>query len=120
MSSATQGRGRYRAYTLDPVYGCWLYAGPLNGKGYGPHHEAWLEARGPVPKGMELDHGCRRRRCIRVGDTHLELVTRSENEKRKSFKYRLKQKTCPSGHDLSVLGRFTPEGGRICRVCCGL
>lgn len=105
---------------IDPVFGCDLVLGPLDRDGYGTvgrqrtHIVAWVEANGPVPESMELDHTCRRRNCRALH--HLELVTRSENEKRKSWKYRAKQTHCPHGHTMAD-ALVTPEGGRLCRSC---
>jgi hypothetical protein len=79
------------------------------------HIAAWVEAMGPVPEGYELDHTCRNRRCCALH--HLEPVTRSENEKRKSWQYRLKRKQCKWGHDLSVNRIVTKFGGITCRAC---
>jgi hypothetical protein len=52
---------------------------------------------------------------VQAGD--LQLAQRSENEKRKSWRYRAKRTTCPKGHDLKLHGVVTPEGGRVCRQC---
>lgn len=104
----------------DDAFGCHLYVGKLDKDGYGfhgrtrVHTKAWVDANGPVKDGMELDHTCRRRHCCAIH--HLELVTRSENERRKSWKYRARLKTCARGHSLSD-AIVTPEGGRVCRTC---
>jgi hypothetical protein len=79
------------------------------------HTKAWVEANGAVPEGKELDHTCRRRNCRALH--HLELVTRSENELRKSWRYRARRKTCSKGHDLQIHRAVTPEGGVTCRTC---
>jgi hypothetical protein len=106
---------------VDPIYGCWLWQGPLDRDGYGrgrrgqAHVEAWLQQVGPVPEGKELDHLCRRRRCVRPA--HLEPVTRGENERRKVWRRRAAQKKCPRGHAYHQHGRITREGGRVCLAC---
>jgi hypothetical protein len=105
----------------DPVFGCHLFRGRLDTKGYGYHGQtrahiaAWEAAHGTVPDGMELDHRCRRRNC--TNPRHLELVTRAENERRKSWPRRARVAKCPAGHDMSVNRMVTPEGGVLCRAC---
>lgn len=76
---------------VEDENGCWLWTGPMFWNGYGhisaaTHgttlaHRASYEAHvGPVPEGLELDHLCRVRHCIRPD--HLEPVTRSVNIQR--------------------------------------
>ena len=104
----------------DPVFGCLLETGRRDRDGYAfrgktrAHIAAWIEENGPVPEGFELEHACRRRHCHEL--IHLEAVTRSENERRKSWRYRCRIKQCPRGHDLGD-AMVTPEGGRVCRTC---
>lgn len=104
----------------DPIFGCLLSTGRLDPDGYAYHGKtrahivAYVERYGPVPAGREVDHACRRRHCREP--THLEAVTRSENELRKSIRYRMRRKTCPRGHDMAGAA-LTPEGGRLCRTC---
>jgi HNH endonuclease len=69
---------------------CWIYTGYVDPKtGYGqfgnkgtklPHRIAYRYVVGPIPKGMHLDHLCRRRICCRPD--HLEPVTPRENIRR--------------------------------------
>lgn len=105
----------------DPVYGCELSTGRRDRDGYAfrgstrAHIAVWVAAHGPIAEGMELEHMCRRRHCVALH--HLELVTRSENEKRKSWKYRARRTHCPRGHELAHNAVVTPEGGRVCRAC---
>lgn len=107
--------------TLDPIFGCVIASGRLDRDGYAFHGKtrahivAWTSANGDIPAGMEVEHTCRNRACVRV--VHLELVTRSENERRKSWRYRAKRTHCKNGHELSLHGMVTPAGGRVCRVC---
>jgi len=119
---------KHAAYiTRDPIYGCWLWSeAKLDRDGYGTmwgkqgprraHLEAYRELVGPVPTGKVLDHVCRRRRCCRP--EHLEPVAGSENDLRRSYRYRARRKTCANGHDLSTC-ITTMEGGRCCRTCQG-
>lgn len=51
---------------------------------------------------------------------HLTPVTRSQNERRKFWRVRVRQTHCRDGHDLWTHGRRTPEGGRVCLVCSGV
>ena len=111
----------------DPVFGCELRTTKLDKDGYAffgrsrAHIVEWEAANGRVPEApdgsgkMEIDHLCRRRNCVALH--HLELVTRGENERRKSWRYRARRTHCPRGHDLATNGIVTPEGGRVCRQC---
>lgn len=107
---------------LDPVFACELATGRCDRDGYAYHGKsrahivAWERAKlQRVPEGMELDHLCRRRNCCAVH--HLELVTRSENERRKDWSYRVKREMCARGHDLRIYRVITPERGVLCRRC---
>lgn len=105
----------------DPIFGCELWTGKLDRDGYGYHGRsrahivAWVARNGAVPSGLELDHLCRRRACVALH--HLEAVTRSENELRKSWRYRARRKVCPAGHELERNRIKTPEDGIVCRQC---
>ena len=110
----------------DPIFGCELATGRLDPDGYAYHGRsrahivAWLAAHGEIGvdehgRKLELDHLCRRRNCVALH--HLEPVTRAENERRKSWRYRARRTTCPRGHELSSTAIITPEGGRVCRTC---
>ena len=105
----------------DPVFGCERVTSRLDRDGYAfygktrAHIVAWTSKHGAIAQGLEVDHLCRRRNCIAIH--HLELVTRSENEKRKSWRYRAKRVSCPRGHELSTNRVVTPEGGAVCRAC---
>lgn len=105
----------------DPIFGCELATGRRDRDGYAFHGRtrahivAWTAAKGAIADGLELDHLCRRRHCVALH--HLEAITRSENERRKSWRYRSKRTHCPAGHELAVTGAVTPEGGIVCRQC---
>lgn len=53
----------------------------LDGQTVAVHKVSWTNEHGFIPGNKELDHLCRRRRC--VNEAHLELVTRRQNERRK-------------------------------------
>lgn len=115
---ASPATGVATPWRLDPVFGCHLWSGRVDRDGYG-RTSAWKlahhAAAGPPPSGYEWDHLCRRRSC--VNPLHLQAVDRSENERRKSFRYRQRRiSACPAGHSL-VDAMVTPEGGRVCREC---
>lgn len=105
----------------DPVFGCELYDGPRDKDGYGKvgqrlaHLVADEQRHGPMPPGLEADHLCRVRAC--TADAHLERITRSEQERRKSWRYRARRTACKNGHDLRVTAMVTKYGGRVCRTC---
>jgi len=110
---------------VDKSVECWLWTGVLYRNGYGQfgygkgerraHRIAWMWANGkPVPDGMELDHLCRVRRCVRPA--HLEPVTHAENKKR-AWK-----RVCKQGHELTednIALYIRPTGyvNRRCKAC---
>jgi hypothetical protein len=104
----------------DEIFGCVLATGRKDKDGYAfhgrtrAHIAAWTAEHGYITPGLEVEHRCRRRNCIALH--HLRLVTRSENERMKALKNRLKV-PCPKGHDQSVNRVMTPEGGVVCRAC---
>jgi hypothetical protein len=108
--------------THDSVYGCELWTGRRDRDGYGrigrkmAHRVTWENAKGPIPEGMEIEHICRRRNCVAL--KHMELFTRSQQEKSKYWRNRIKRK-CPNGCDMASTAMVTPEGGRLCRKCEG-
>ncbi len=105
----------------DPVFGCVLWTGAKDKKGYGragrrlAHIAAYEREYGPVPEGFELDHVCRRRNCVALH--HLEPVTHNNNLLRRKWSHRTRLAKCPRGHDYKTNGVVTPEGGIVCRTC---
>lgn len=70
--------------------GCWVWNGAKSPLGYGrvsrdgrwqeAHRVVYEDLRGPIPKGLSLDHLCRNPSC--VNPDHLEPVTHRENLRR--------------------------------------
>jgi HNH endonuclease len=114
--------------------GCWEWTGGGTKNGYGTlklsgatklaHRTTYELFVGPVPVGLELDHLCRNRRCVRPD--HLEPVTRTENilrgEGPQVARDRHAAKThCPQGHEYTSENTRTYPGGvdrkYLCRSC---
>lgn len=80
---------------VNKTDGCWLWTARTNAFGYGSaslghersalaHRVAYEYANGPIPKGMELDHVCRTRACVRPD--HLRLATRKQNNENQGLR----------------------------------
>ena len=75
---------------VDHESGCWVWVGPCHPRGYGmfyagvrniyAHRYLYEYVNGPVPVGLELDHLCCIKACVRR--TNLEAVTHAENMRR--------------------------------------
>ena len=113
---------------VEKTESCWLWTGPTD-EGYGrfftqrerggrAHRWSYEHHVGPIPDGLQIDHLCRVRRCVRPD--HLEAVTQTENVRRgESFAVEHAQRThCVKGHELSGDNLATgSKGRRICREC---
>lgn len=108
---------------VDDTTGCWVWRRPgLNG--YGrlsvdgvellAHRLSYETFVGAIPDGLQLDHLCRNRACIRPD--HLEPVAQQVNVRRGAD-----AKThCPAGHprdDEHTYVRRDRPGYRQCRTC---
>lgn len=105
---------------------CWLWTASTNRKGYGTfryegssklaHGIAYLWEVGEVPEGLQLEHLCRVRNCVRVA--HLEAVTPGENSRRgEAWKIHGMKTHCPLGHEYSEENTYRYRGGRHCKTC---
>ena len=110
---------------LEP---CWIWRASCTGEGYGQvtkngttylaHRFSYEYFVGPIPRGLQIDHLCRVRNCVRP--SHLEAVTAYENNRRSSsFTAKNMTKThCHRGHRLSLDNlQKTSYGKRICKKC---
>ena len=108
--------------------GCWLWSGADNGNGYGTvyvngrktyaHRVSYEMAHGPIPVGLQIDHLCRVRNCVRP--EHLEVVTPRENNLRgESPAAQQSRRThCPQGHAYDETNTWVSKTGhRSCRTC---
>jgi len=110
--------------------GCWEWVAAIGGGGYGvvrndgrqqaAHRVLYEIMVGPIPAGLQLDHLCRNRRCVRPG--HLEPVTCGENIRRGTAGgirgAQQQAKThCPAGHAYDEDNTRLARGRRICRAC---
>jgi len=98
---------------------CWLWFGCKAYNGYGwigvsndkhihVHRLFYTSYIGPIPKGLEIDHICRRRNC--VNPDHLRAVTHAENMKNLKL-------LCAHGHEYSYTKKTERAYERICRTC---
>lgn len=107
---------------------CWLWTGGRNNTGYGTfryddrtvvaHALAYVWRYGPIPDGLEPDHLCRVRHCVRPD--HLEPVTHGDNVRRGTAGAINRAKThCKWGHPFDAANTYIAPGGvkRACLQC---
>ena len=97
--------------------GCWLWTGVQNGYGYGrikvkgrqvgAHRLSYEVHRGKIPAGLQIDHLCRIKNCVRP--SHLEVVTPRENVRRGIRGILGGRKECEPGHEVAADGH--------CKTC---
>lgn len=114
---------RFLAKVDVRVDGCWEWNGATRSSTYGAfayggrrkvvqaHRWSYEHFVGPVPEGMQIDHLCRNRACVRPD--HLEPVTPRENTRRGTVgevnRRRLAAVThCPAGHEYTAENTYRP------------
>jgi len=85
----------YNRININRKTGCWLWAKSIRPDGYAygwdgnqkclAHRLAYEAFKGPIPKGLTIDHLCVVRHC--VNPNHLEAVTGEENTLRRRCKF---------------------------------
>lgn len=119
---------RFWSKTVQAEDGCWLWNRETDHDGYGrfrlggvksmAHRVAYEALVGAVPMGLQLDHLCRARNCVRPD--HLEPVTNRVNALRGEGPTAVNAaKThCPQGHPYDDENtHLRPCGRRRCRAC---
>lgn len=108
---------------VDDTGDCWLWTAAITkATGYGKfydgervvlaHRWSYENFIGPIPDGLQIDHLCRVRHCVRP--SHLEPVTPRENLMRGVRK--TEQTECAHGHSLDD-ALVDALGRRSCRDC---
>lgn len=107
--------------------GCWDWVGAVHTNGYGlfwnnkklrrAHRVFYEMTRGPIPKGLVIDHLCRNKLC--VNPDHLEAVTQKENLSRGGgpIPAYARRTHCHRGHALTPDNRYRSDPSRRCRAC---
>ncbi len=119
---------RLRVLSRAGANGCVNFIGSRDRKGYGrlvahgkvrfAHRVAYETARGPIPRGLVIDHLCRNHSCI--NPDHMEPVTIAENALRGEAPNVVAWRagTCRKGHPLAGANLYMDtRGRRVCRRC---
>lgn len=96
----------------------YLGIGGRKGKKFLVHRMLYEIVIRPIPEGMDLDHLCRNRFCVRPD--HQEPATRRVNLMRgQTLAAKHAAAThCPQGHPYDLFNtRIAPGGGRVCKIC---
>ncbi len=121
-SNAATPAERFWSHVDRSEDGCWLWLGHVDPRGYGRAGSSWAHRLayefevGTIPEGLELDHLCRNRGCVRP--SHLEPVTHAENLDRAWAVRRQTLAThCRNGHELATVGVYERRGVKECMEC---
>ncbi len=108
---------------------CWQWVGGLHQAGYAQfvldqyphlgHRVSYEMSKGPIPKGLVLDHLCRNRSCVNPG--HLEAKTIGQNTlapgSLSQSALHAGKTHCPQGHEYSPTNTLRNRGRRRCLAC---
>jgi hypothetical protein len=109
---------------------CWVWTKGKTGDGYGAfsvgdgemelaHRWSYANEVRPIPDGLEIDHLCRNRACVRPD--HLEPVTGHDNQHRSPITFasvNSGKAYCDQGHEFTPENtRITTAGTRECKEC---
>lgn len=105
---------------------CWLWNGSVREHGYGAtsyrgkqilaHRLSYELFKGPIPRGLVIDHLCGVKRCL--NPEHLEPVTVSENTRRYNKKvYPAANGFCYKGHRKDQIYKRGTTCELRCRTC---
>jgi hypothetical protein len=114
---------------------CWLWTGYLDRDGYAvitvgkrvmrAHRVSYMTFVGEIAEGLEIDHLCRVRHCVRP--QHLEPVSRRENVLRQidatgsiggqRVNTILTDGVCVAGHAMDDQNTYRNGGRVFCRTC---
>jgi len=115
---------KYIKFPSDPK-DCWIWIGGMMGKRYGTfcfmlkqhqaHRFVYELLVGKVPKGKELDHLCREKKC--VNPDHLEPVRHKINCSRGKVNQNKNKTHCKNGHEFTEKNTYHFRNFRQCRKC---
>lgn len=112
---------------FDDKEKCWEWLASLDKDGYGQfrHGKRMVKAHrmsyelfvGAIPMGMEIDHLCQNKKCVKP--SHLQAVDHRTNMARsRSFSGVNSRKThCVNGHEFSEDNTYLWNGWRSCKQC---
>lgn len=117
-----------RSIRVDPDTGCWERLVGIRPDGYTrirvddsrpyAHRYCYELFLGEIPEGLDLDHLCRNRSCVKP--SHLEPVTHKENCRRGRVNQHKHKTRCKEGHPLrgdNVYRNPSEPNSRKCKEC---